>query len=62
MTVEPNHTTIVDIVEKYCLSHKTDLEDAIIAATAILHRIELYTLNLKDFVFIPEIKLFQPNG
>jgi predicted nucleic acid-binding protein len=51
----------VDIVEKYCLSHKTNLEDALIAATAILHRIELYTLNLKDFVFIPEIKLFQPS-
>ena len=51
----------VDIVEKYCLSHKTDLEDALIAATAILHRIELYTLNVKDFVFIPEIKLYQPN-
>ena len=50
----------VEFVEKYCLSHKTDLEDALIAATAILYNIELYTLNIKDFVFIPEIKLYQP--
>jgi len=49
----------VEIVEKYCLSHKTDLEDALIAATAIIHQIELYTLNIKDFVFIPELKLYQ---
>ena len=51
----------VEFVEKYCLSQKTDLEDALIAATAILYGIELYTLNTKDFVFIPEIKLFQPD-
>ena len=51
----------VDIVEKYCLSHKTDLEDALIAATAISYRFELYTLNIKDFVFIPELQLYQPN-
>ena len=51
----------VDIVEKFCLSHRTDLEDALIAATAISHGIELYTLNVKDFVFIPELRLYQPN-
>jgi predicted nucleic acid-binding protein len=50
----------VGFVEKYCLSHKTDLEDALIAATAVLHNIELYTLNTKDFAFIPELKLFHP--
>ena len=49
-----------DLVEQYCLSHKTDLEDALIAATAILYRIELYTLNIKDFAFIPDIKLYKP--
>ena len=49
----------VEFVEKFCLSHKTNLEDALIAATAISHRIELYTLNIKDFIYIPEIKLYQ---
>jgi len=51
----------VELVEIYCLSHKTDIEDALIAATAISHSIELYTLNIKDFRFIPELKLYQPN-
>jgi len=51
----------VEFVEKYCLSHKIDLEDALIGATAISHSIELYTLNIKDFLFIPELKLYQPN-
>ena len=52
----------VSLVEQYCLSHKMDLEDAIIAATSILYQIELYTLNIKDFVFIPDIKLYKPNN
>ena len=50
----------VDIVEKYCLSHKADYADALIAATAILNNMELYTLNTKYFIFLPEMKLFQP--
>ena len=48
----------VNLVEKYCLSHKLDIEDALIAATAIYHDIELFTLNTKDFRFIPDIKLY----
>jgi len=48
----------VNLVEKYCLSHKLDIEDALIAATAIYYDIELFTLNVKDFKFIPELKLY----
>jgi len=48
----------VELVEKYCLSHKLALPDAFIAATAIYHEIELYTLNIKDFVFITKVKMF----
>jgi predicted nucleic acid-binding protein len=44
---------------KYCLSHKLGLADALIAATAIIHNLELYTLNVKDFVFIPQLRLFR---
>jgi predicted nucleic acid-binding protein len=47
-------------VERYCLSHKTDLEDALIAATSIRYGVELYTLNVKDFVFIPGLELYRP--
>jgi predicted nucleic acid-binding protein len=49
----------VNFVEKYCLSHKLDIEDALIAATAIYHNIELLTLNLKDFQFLPDIKIYE---
>jgi predicted nucleic acid-binding protein len=51
----------VEFVDKYCLSHKTSLEDALIAATAIVYNIKLYTLNIKDFIFIPGVNLFQPS-
>jgi len=49
----------VDFVENYCLSQKLNLPDALIAATAIYHNMELFTLNTKDFKFIPDIKLYQ---
>ena len=48
----------VDLVKQYCLSHKLKLPDAQIAATAILHNAELFTLNKKDFKYIPDVKLF----
>jgi predicted nucleic acid-binding protein len=50
----------VDLVDKYCLSHRLRLPDALIAATAIYHHIALFTLNLKDFTFVPDIKLHYP--
>jgi predicted nucleic acid-binding protein len=48
----------VKLVENYSLSHKLSLPDAIIGATSIYHKIELYTLNVKDFRFLDEVKLF----
>jgi predicted nucleic acid-binding protein len=48
----------VQLVKSFCLSHKLELADALIAATAIYHNIELYTLNIKDFIFIPGIKFY----
>jgi predicted nucleic acid-binding protein len=50
----------VDLVKTYCLSHKLKFADALIAATAIFHNIELFTLNRKDFVYIPNLKLYEP--
>ena len=49
----------VNMVKQYCLSHTLDIDDALIAATAIYHNIELFTLNTKDFKFIPNLKLYQ---
>ena len=48
----------VELVKKYALSHKLSLPDALIAATALYHNITLYTLNVKDFVYIKGIQLY----
>ena len=62
LTVLPIQTAIstmaVLLVEKYSLSHKLSLPDALIAATALHYNIELYTLNLKDFKFIKGVQFF----
>lgn len=42
----------------FSLSHNLTLPDAFIAATAIFHDIPLYTLNKKDFRFIPGLRLY----
>lgn len=47
----------VQLVDKYSLSHKLSLPDALIAATAIVYGIKLFTLNQKDFKFIKQVKL-----
>ena len=51
-------TYAVKLVEKFSLSHNLNLPDALIASTVIVHDIELYTLNLKDFRFLNDISLF----
>ena len=49
----------VDLVKQYCLSHKLKLPDAQIAATALHFNAELFTLNRKDFAYIPNLKLYE---
>jgi len=49
-----------DLVKQYCLSHKLRLPDAQIAATALFYNVELFTLNRKDFAYIPNLKLYEP--
>jgi len=48
----------IDLVYQYRLSHSLYIGDAIIAATALKHKIPLYTLNIKDFKYIPDLKLY----
>ena len=50
----------VKLVKTYCLSHKLEFADALIAATAIFHNVELFTLNRKDFSYIPILRLYEP--
>lgn len=47
----------LDLLETYSLSHKISIPDALIAATAIRLEIPLYTLNVKDFRYIPNLLL-----
>ncbi len=53
-------TRFLQLMEAYSLSHKLSIPDALIAATALEHDLELYTLNAKDFRFISNLKLYQP--
>ncbi len=49
----------IELIEKFNLSHGLQIPDAIIGATAIIYEIPLYTYNVKDFKFMPNIKLYQ---
>jgi len=48
----------LELMFKYSKSHGLAIPDAIIAATALLNNIEIYTQNLKDFRFIEGIQLY----
>ncbi|MFZ4544097.1 MAG: type II toxin-antitoxin system VapC family toxin [Saprospiraceae bacterium] len=50
-------TKSILLIENYKLSHGLTIPDAIIAATAIVYEIPLFTYNLKDFTFIPTLNL-----
>ena len=52
------------LVEKYKLSNNLQIPDAIIGASSIHSKIPLFTYNVKDFSFMPGIKLFHahPTG
>ena len=50
----------IQIMENYSLSYKLTIPDALIAFTAIVNQVELYTLNTKDFYFIQELKIYCP--
>jgi predicted nucleic acid-binding protein len=47
-----------DLILQYNKSHNLYINDAIIAATAIITKTTLVTLNISDFRFIPGISLY----
>jgi tRNA(fMet)-specific endonuclease VapC len=51
-------STFITLMANYSLSHNLTLPDALIAATAIVHDIPLYTLNIKDFRYMTEVSLY----
>lgn len=50
-----------ELMKIYALSHRSSIPDMLIAATAIVYQLPLYTLNLKDFRFISNIQLYPHN-
>ena len=66
LIVLPIQTSIsnlaVRLVETYALSHKLALPDALIASTAIIHNMQLYTLNTKDFIFLKDVSLYDQSN
>lgn len=55
----PINDSVADLAlqlsQRYALSHNIGLSDTFIAATALIYDLELRTLNVKDFHFIPNL-------
>jgi tRNA(fMet)-specific endonuclease VapC len=47
-----------ELIERYAKSHGLQIPDALIAATSINHGLQLYTGNMKDFIYIEKISLW----
>jgi predicted nucleic acid-binding protein len=49
----------IQLLQEYTLSHGMALPDALIAATAMVLKVPLFTYNSKDFKFIKGLDLFE---
>lgn len=47
----------LELCHQFTLSHRPSIPDLLIASTAVYHQIPLFTLNRKDFVYIPNRQL-----
>jgi predicted nucleic acid-binding protein len=54
----PNSEQFIQLMANYSLSHKLTIPDTLIADTALVNDLELYTLNIKDFHFIDNLRLY----
>lgn len=48
---------VIEIFKQFSLSHKPEIADIHIVAICLNYDATLYTLNTKDFSFVPDIKL-----
>jgi predicted nucleic acid-binding protein len=46
------------LIDTYSLSHNLEIPDGIIASTALIYNLPLFTHNIKDFRFIPNIEIY----
>jgi predicted nucleic acid-binding protein len=49
------------LVQKYVLSHNTDIGDCFVAATALHYQMPLLTKNLKHYKHVPSLQLIRHN-
>lgn len=49
------------LVQKYVLSHETDIGDTFVAATALHYQLPLLTMNYKHYKHIPNLQLVRHN-
>jgi predicted nucleic acid-binding protein len=49
----------IELVDQFKLSHGLQIPDAIIGATAVIYKLPLFTYNVRDFNFIPDIILHE---
>jgi predicted nucleic acid-binding protein len=49
------------LVQKYVLSHNTDIGDSFVAATALHYQLPLLTMNYKHYKHIPNLQLIRHN-
>jgi len=57
-----NETTsqkAIELIHAFKLSHDLQIPDAIIAALSVTYNLPLFTYNIKDFKFVPDLELFE---
>lgn len=52
-------TEAIGLFGKYRLSHGLAIPDCLIASTAVVLNVELFTFNVKDYRFIDSVKLYE---
>jgi len=58
LNLTPEITLIfLELMKKFSLSHRPFIGDMLIAATALYFDYPLLTLNVKDFQYIPNLRL-----
>lgn len=50
-----------NLVQKYVLSHNTDIGDTFVAATALHYHLPLLTMNHKHYKHVPNLQLIRHN-
>jgi predicted nucleic acid-binding protein len=49
----------IQLLQNYRLSHGLAIPDSLIAATALILQVELFTYNVKDYKFIDSLMLYE---